>query len=279
MDCPLAGLWFLSGEPCRKRQSLVSYIIEIRCLKLDILFWLLNVFKCCSQKHKLMPVSKPELVLNWEMKLFCYDVKHRQFLNCFTFWKTGWSKLFILTISSGFAELKCFDKITTIWKPVLQEQFHPLWIAALSNQMSGRQKTVNHHSTCFFLIVYKQCVSASSISNGSAPKQPGKPVWRIPVSAVSVLGGSVSLLTVREAAEKKQLSLWINLISLFFSDNCHWQVKSKTDIRDFLAGWQQGSEWDFAGGEDSICALRVLIARFPIMLISLRFPSGSRATF
>lgn len=132
------------------------------------------MFKCCSQKHKLMPISKPEVALNWEMKLFVMMLKTDNSQTVLHFEKTGWSKLFILTIGYGFAELKCFDKITTIWKPVLLEQFHPLWITALSNQTSGRQKTVNHHSTCFFLIVYKQCVSASSIISWSASKKPGK---------------------------------------------------------------------------------------------------------
>lgn len=70
----------------------------------------------------------------------------------------------------------------------------------------------------------------------------------------------------------------INLISLFFSDICHWQGKSKTDIRDFLAGWQPGSEQDFAGGEHSTCALKVLNARFPLRFRSLHSPSGLRDT-
>lgn len=33
------------------------------------------MLKFCSQKHKLMPVSKPEVALNWEMKLFVMMLK------------------------------------------------------------------------------------------------------------------------------------------------------------------------------------------------------------
>lgn len=98
-------------------------------------------------------------------------------------------------------------------------------------------------------------------------------------SSSLLLGGSVSLWAVRGPAYVKQLSLWINWISLFLSDNCHWKGKSKTDIREFLAGWQQGSEQDFAGREHSICALRFLNARFPIRFTSLHSPSGSWAVF
>lgn len=49
--------------------------------------------------------------------------------------------------------------------------------------------------------------------------------------------GSVSLSAGQEAASVKQLSLWINLISLFFSDNCQWKVKWKqTDVTSWLDG-------------------------------------------
>jgi len=119
-------------------------------------------------------------------------------------------------------------------------------------------------TTCWCLLHY-QWVSFKEI---------GK-VYR----AAEVPGGSASLLAVRETAYVKQFSLWINLIFLFFSDNCHWKVKSKTDIRDFLAGWQQGSERDFAGREHSICALRFLNDRIPIRFRSLHLASGSGAIF
>lgn len=156
----------------------------------------------------------------------------------------------------------------------------PLRISALSNQMSGSQKTVNHHAACVFLIVYKHRARAWSTTSGSAPKKPGKLLQQLQCCLCSaVLRASVSLLAVRGTAHVKQLYLWINLIFLFLSDNCHWKVKSKRDIRAFLAGWQQASKWDFAEGEDSICALRFLIARIPIMFSSLHFPTGSRAIF